>query len=354
MANKTSEKLNLNKYSRHLSLPFMGITGLNKIRDSKIIIVGAGALAHNCCQYLASSGVGELIIYDNDIIEESNLPRQILFSNFDLGKHKVTILAKYLKQHFPETKITIFNQRFESKLKQINKKNFSIIINASDNYTTRREINTFALKNNITWIDMGVTQMAGHVALYRPSLGCFECLFPNIASQNQACSIAGVLPSVCGAIGSIVVNEVMKYLTIPKENKINYYLNFDFFENNFKKYYWTKNQDCKHCQNNKETAHLKIKKDFSYFLDSKKIAEDHKNNFVVIDFNSTNLQNFNPEELYLAIIHEKTDLIRKLLDNINISQKNKVLLTCKLGIKSKISCEYLRSLGYQAYYSIHI
>lgn len=358
MVKETKPFLNLHKYSRQISLPFIGIKGLETIKKSKIMLVGAGALAHNCCQYLASSGIGEIIIFDQDIIEESNLPRQILFTKKDLGKKKVEVLSNYIKNHYPETKIKVYDCFFTNQNNINFPKNIDLIINASDNFTTRKKINEFSIQHSISWIDMGVLAMNGHVALFQPGQGCFSCLFPNIESSEVNCSLFGVLPSVCGLIGSFVVNETIKFLTCLNQNKVNTYYQFNFKENNFKKFFWVKDQSCFTCKDLIKTEQKNTNRENLYLISYDEFKNQSSLNSVKINFNIRQEKHeqydldFNiSEKLFQSILNSNIKLIKSILNEQKINFESTFYFFCNYGIKSKIACEFFRKNGFNAFYS---
>ncbi|APJ03995.1 HesA/MoeB/ThiF family protein [Silvanigrella aquatica] len=241
--------MNLNKYSRQIPLSFVGLTGQKRINETKIAIIGAGALAHSCSIYLAAGGVGEFTFFDQDIVEESNLSRQIFFSEQDIGKSKVKCLIKYLEKIHDKTKFNSIEKFFCKNDESLIPSDYHLIINASDNYLTRKSINLVSLKKNIPWLDMGILKMQGHFCIYNPGCGCYECLFQNIPESTRNCSFSGILSPVCGVIGSYGANEVLKYILNKNQNFINEYIQFDLDKNIFKKFFWKKNKNCILCQN---------------------------------------------------------------------------------------------------------
>ncbi|MBX9839518.1 MAG: ThiF family adenylyltransferase, partial [Silvanigrellaceae bacterium] len=150
--------MNLNKYSRQIALPFIGIDGQICLFQKKILIIGAGALSHSSSVYLATSGIGDISIIDFDIIEESNLSRQIFFRHEDIGKYKAEILSKYLQNNNKDLNIQFYNMKFTEDIFNSMNTKFDLILNASDNFATRKIINRISLKHNIPWVDIGIFQ----------------------------------------------------------------------------------------------------------------------------------------------------------------------------------------------------
>ncbi|KAB8029687.1 HesA/MoeB/ThiF family protein [Fluviispira multicolorata] len=239
--------MNFNKYSRQISLPFVGVFGQEKIKNTKVVVIGAGALGHSTSIYLAASGVGDITIFDQDIVEESNLSRQICFTEQDIGKPKAECLTRHLKELYSDINFRFFNRKFSVEESNLLPYNCNIMINASDNYKARRAINQVSLQKNIPWIDIGIFKTQGHFCLFKPGLGCYECIFPDVFDSTENCSLSGVLSPICGIIGSFAANEVVKFILEKYSKVVNHFFSFEFLGNDFKKFYWKKNMDCPSC-----------------------------------------------------------------------------------------------------------
>ncbi len=366
--------MNMNKYSRQIAIPFVGILGQEKIRNAKVAIIGAGALGHSTAIYLAASGIGHISIFDHDIVEESNLSRQILFSNRDIGKPKAKCLVNYLKNLHSDVEIRAIEVEFSLDNIEIIPSNCNFIINASDNYKTRIAINLLSLKKNIPWIDIGILKTQGHFCVFKPGLGCYECLFPDIEDSKENCSLSGVLSPICGIIGSFAANEVIKYILEKQINDINHYISFEFLENNFKKFYWKKNSECLCCKNFSHLRMISDNKKINYdnfFMNQNKLKNimQEKNALIVLldevkaDSNSNldfifqkwNIQNTKERA---ELINENIKLIlnKNFLFNIEKERFYKkfelIIFLCSSGNKSKIACETFRKYNFPCYYGI--
>jgi len=350
--------MNLNKYSRQIALPFIGTEGQVSLFQAKILIIGAGALSHSSSIYLATSGIGHISIIDFDIIEESNLSRQICFRQEDIGKYKAEILSKNLKNYNKDLNISFYNTKFTENIFNEMKTNFDIILNASDNFETRKMINTLSLKYNIPWVDIGIFQTKAHFCLFKPGYGCYHCLFPDIIESNENCSLMGVLSPICGIMGSFAANEIIKFIILNPNSKMNNYFNFNFMENTFKEYYWTKNLECELCCNYKYQLEIKSKlKNDQYEINFEHILNRNDNYFIIyLD------EDFKKTKQYLTLKQQSIPFIQKSIyhffDNNKIGKlankhyfyNKKIILICKFGIKSKTACDILRKNKFHSYF----
>ncbi len=367
--------MNINKYSRQISIPFVGILGQEKIKDTKVTIIGAGALGHSTSIYLAASGIGHISIFDHDIVEESNLSRQILFSDQDIGKPKAKCLTEYLKKIYSDVEFHFFDKEFSVNNSYLLPSNCNFIINASDNYTTRHAINLVSLQKNIPWIDLGILKTQGHFCLFNPGLGCYECLFSDATDTIENCSLSGVLSPICGIIGSFAANEVIKFILGKHTKEINHFFSFEFLENNFKKFYWKRNLDCQYCNEFLKLRPISIleKKIYDdFFIDEQKFKEkqqDENNLAVFLDeptlhssldsaFEDCYFQNkkskiqFINENIH-TILNKNFFLIDKTNNKKYYSKFKLIIFLCRSGIKSKTACEVFRKQGFNAYYTFN-
>ena len=360
----------INKYSRQISVPFVGITGQEKMNNSKVAIIGAGALGHSTAIYLAASGIGKITIFDHDFVEESNLSRQILFTEQDIGKPKAKCLTDQLKKLYTDLDFQFIAQEFNLNNSDMLPTQCDFIINASDNYKTRHIINLVSIQKNIPWIDIGIFKTQGHFCIFKPGLGCYECLFPEIEDSSENCSLSGVLSPICGIMGSFAANEVVKFILGKYSKDINHYFSFEFLENNFKKFYWKKNSECQYCNKTARSNDYLEKINFDdYFIshqELKIILQTDKS--LIVYLNEPISSN------YSDIISKKSDSqnskIKSHFINENIhsilgqnyfsntndnkfsfySNYSTIVFLCKIGTKSKLACEFFRKNSFNCYY----
>jgi molybdopterin/thiamine biosynthesis adenylyltransferase len=219
---------------------FIGKNSQKKLENSKICIVGVGALGTLSAALLVRAGVKELVLIDRDYIELDNLQRQHLFTEKDIGKLKVEVAAKKLKEINKKVKIkTIFDNL---DYKNINLIKSSIVLDCTDNFETRFLINEYCSREKIHWIYASAVTSKGYVM--NISDVCFNCIFEKSMVKGN-CETLGVLNSITSLISSVQVNECIKYLTLGKFEKN--LMSFDLSNNEFHKIKVKKRKDCSVC-----------------------------------------------------------------------------------------------------------
>ena len=207
--------LNMSRYSRHIVLSEIGQSGQDKLSKAKVLVIGAGGLGCPALQYLTAAGVGTIGIVDNDIVEASNLQRQVLFGTSDLGRNKA-LAAKDRLSNLNET-ITIHTYPY--KLTHLNAlalfSMYDIIVDGSDNFPTRYLVNDAAVITNKPLVYGAIFKFEGQVAVFNAQNGpSYRCLFPDLPKAGSVanCSEIGVLGVLPGIIGAMQANEVLKII----------------------------------------------------------------------------------------------------------------------------------------------
>ncbi|MEN3324246.1 HesA/MoeB/ThiF family protein [Mariniflexile soesokkakense] len=205
----------MNRYSRHIILSEIGQTGQDKITNAKVLVVGAGGLGCPVLQYLTAAGVGTLGIIDFDIVEESNLQRQILFGTSSLGKNKAEAAKNRLEDLNCEISITAYAKKltYQNALELFNQ--YDIIVDGTDNFEVRYLINDACIITNKPLVFGAIYKFEGQVSVFNYKNGpSYRCLFPNSPQKNSVpnCSEIGVLGVLPGIIGSMQANEVLKII----------------------------------------------------------------------------------------------------------------------------------------------
>ncbi len=235
------------KFSKQIILKKFGIIGQKKIKSSKVLIFGMGGLGCPLSVYLASSGVGTIGIVDYDKVELSNLNRQIIFNSRDIGKYKVDIAKKKIKNINNKSKIKSY--KFKVNKSNIEKliQNFDIICDGTDNFHTRLLINDYSLKKKKILISAAVSGFDGHIFKFdfRKKTPCYRCFMPEIPSQNNNCDTEGVTPTITGVMGTLQANEVLNSILNFKSDMGQKMIIFDSIKMNFRKVSLSKNKKCK-------------------------------------------------------------------------------------------------------------
>ena len=171
----------LKRYARHISLPSFGIEGQNKLRKSSVLCIGAGGLGSPCTMYLAAAGIGKLGIIDMDVVDESNIQRQILHGSNDIGVRKIDSAKDTLQEINPYVKLELYDEAFDENNAEVIAKNYDIIIDGTDNFPSRYLVNDTSVLLGIPYVYGSIFRFEGQVTVFSPCDGgpCYRCLFPD-------------------------------------------------------------------------------------------------------------------------------------------------------------------------------
>jgi len=204
------------RYSRHILLPEIDIEGQEKLNRSHVLIVGMGGLGSPIAMYLAASGIGKITICDGDQVDLTNLQRQIIHHSESIGLAKVDSAKQTLNRINPEVQIVEISHRVESKELQSLIQNVDVVIDASDNFSTRHQINQTCVKYKKPLISGAVARFNGQVTVFdlrHHDSPCYHCLYPNEGeSEDMPCAVMGVFSPLVGIIGCIQAAETIKTL----------------------------------------------------------------------------------------------------------------------------------------------
>lgn len=221
MPNVSFSKQELERYARHLIIPDFNIEGQRKLKAAKVLVVGTGGLGAPLLQYLAAAGVGHLGIVDFDVVEDSNLQRQILFTTHDLGRPKVEVAAERLHAQNPHIEIKTYNTRFTRDNALEILKGYDVVADGTDNFATRYLVNDAAVLTGIPNVYASIFRFDGQVSVfnYRDADGelgpNYRDMFPEPPPPGLVpnCAEGGVIGVLPGIIGSLQANEVIKVIT---------------------------------------------------------------------------------------------------------------------------------------------
>jgi len=202
------------RYSRHIIMPQVGSIGQRKIFDTKVLIVGAGGLGSPVALYLALAGVGTIGIVDFDVVDLSNLQRQILHQNEDVGKSKVVSARETLNAYNPDVKVVTHEEPLHSENAMAIIGQYDIVANGADNFAARYLVNDACVLLKKPLVDGSILLFDGQATVYLPGKGCYRCLYPHPPPPGlvPSCAEAGVLGALCATIGSIQATEVLKLI----------------------------------------------------------------------------------------------------------------------------------------------
>jgi molybdopterin-synthase adenylyltransferase len=241
--------LNLSEFKRfekQIILKKIGISGQNKIKKSKVLIIGMGGLGCPLLTYLASAGIYNIGIVDQDKVDVSNLNRQILFDTADLGKYKVIQAKSKINKIYKKIEIKTFNQKVSAF--NINKisKDYDIICDGTDNFNTRYLINDHCKKNKKILISAAISRFDGQLFKFnfKKKGPCFRCFMPEKPIQENNCETEGIFSPVAGILGSLQANEVLKTILGLKDDLDNNFLIFNSLKMTLRKIKINVNSDC--------------------------------------------------------------------------------------------------------------
>ena len=247
----------LDRYSRHILLREIGGQGQSKLRKAKVLVVGAGGLGSPILSYLAAAGVGTIGVIDDDLVSLSNLQRQVLFDEDHLDYPKVFAAKDKIKKLNPFIDILPFNRRLTTLEAELLFIEFDLIVDGSDNFSTRQVVNLACVKLNKPLVSGAISQWEGQVSIFNETKNsaCYACIFPIEPADGLApnCAEGGVMGALPGIIGSVMASEVIKKITGAGVNLTNKLMIFDALNNEFSKINIKKNIDCKICKEHYET-----------------------------------------------------------------------------------------------------
>ncbi len=203
------------RFSRQIMLPAIGIEGQEKLLESRVLIVGLGGLGSPAAMYLAAAGVGELVLVDFDVVDLTNLQRQIIHTTDRIGAKKVASAQQSLQNLNPECRITTIDRMLEPEEMAEQIANVDLAVDGTDNFTTRFAINSACVASRTPLVSGAAIRMEGQVSVFtgQPGDPCYHCLYGSGSEVNETCSENGVLAPVVGIIGSIQATEAIKVLT---------------------------------------------------------------------------------------------------------------------------------------------
>jgi sulfur-carrier protein adenylyltransferase/sulfurtransferase len=239
------------RYSRHLLIPEVGEEGQLKLLDSKVLLIGAGGLGSPASLYLAAAGVGRIGIVDADVVDESNLQRQIVHSTESLGEPKVESAKRTIEALNPDVEVVAYKERLTSEnIERILADGWDVIVDGADNFPTRYLVNDASVWHKIPVVHGSIYRFEGQVTVFKPYEGpCYRCLFPTPPPPELApsCAEGGVLGVLPGVIGSLQASEALKLALGIGEPLIGRLLLFDALAASFDEVKLRRDPDCPVC-----------------------------------------------------------------------------------------------------------
>ena len=239
------------RYSRQILLPQIDIGGQQKLLGANILIVGLGGLGSPAAMYLASAGVGHLILNDFDRVDLSNLQRQIIHTTRTIGTPKTNSAAAAIHALNPDTRLTLIDQILEEPELTSTIKIVDLVLDCSDNLTSRFKLNKVCVELRTPLVSGAAIRFEGQVAVFdsaKPISPCYNCLYQIDSELGESCVQSGVASPVPGIIGSVQALEAIKYLVGIGDSLLGSLLLFDGLSMEWRKMKLQRNQECPTCK----------------------------------------------------------------------------------------------------------
>ena len=240
------------RYSRHIIMPQVGSKGQRKLLDAKVLVIGAGGLGSPISIYLALAGVGTLGIVDFDTVDLSNLQRQILHHNDDVGRSKAVSAKETLLAYNPDVDVVTHEEPLTSANAMEIIAGYDVVVNGADNFPARYLVNDAAYLNGKPLVDGSILLFDGQATVFVPSQGCYRCLFPAPPPPGEvpSCAEAGVLGALPGLVGSIQATETIKLIVGVGKPLVSRLLLIDALEMEFRTVRLRRDPECPLCGDN--------------------------------------------------------------------------------------------------------
>ncbi len=353
----------IRRYSRHLIIPDVGVTGQKRLKNARVLCVGAGGLGSPALMYLAAAGVGTLGIVDFDTVDESNLQRQIIHGQSDIGRSKAESAAATVKEINPYVNVVIHNTALDrDNVKEIFSE-YDLIVDGTDNFATRYMVNDAAVLLGKPYVWGSIYRFDGQASVFWAEHGpCYRCLYPEPPPPGMvpSCAEGGVLGVLCGSIGAIQVTEAIKLLTGIGEPLVGGLTVYDALEMSYRKIKVRKDPDCVLCGENPTLTDLM--EDYDDFcgavsveaqeatLDSTITARELKEwqdagkDFFLVDVRE-------PAEYEIVRIPGSTLIPKGDILNgealANLPQDRQIVLHCKSGVRSAEALAAVKAAGFK-------
>jgi adenylyltransferase/sulfurtransferase len=250
------------RYSRHLIIPDVGMAGQKRLKNAKVLVIGAGGLGSPALMYLAAAGVGTIGIAEFDEVDESNLQRQIIHGQSDIGRPKAESARDSVKEINPLVDVVVHNERLDNDNVMQVFEGYDLIVDGTDNFATRYMVNDAAFFLGIPYVWGSIYRFDGQASAFWPTATlangesaeapCYRCLYPEPPPPGMvpSCAEGGVLGVLCASIGSIQVNEAIKLITGMGEPLVGQLMIFDALEMEYRKLKVRKDPGCALCGEN--------------------------------------------------------------------------------------------------------
>jgi molybdopterin/thiamine biosynthesis adenylyltransferase/rhodanese-related sulfurtransferase len=330
-------KEEMQRYGRHFVLPSFGVEGQKILKNSSVLIVGAGGLGSPAASYLSAAGVGRIGIVDCDNVDASNLQRQLLYSTSDVGKPKVLVAVERLRAINPDVELTLYRERLTSRNALEILSSYDVIVDGSDNLPTRYLVNDACVILKKPDVYGAVFQFEGQASVFDSRTGpCYRCLFPEPPPPElvQSCAESGVLGMLPGIIGNIQAAETVKILANIGQSLVGRLLLLDATAMDFREVRIERQKGCPVCGEN-PTIHELI--DYEEFCGMTKGGET----LFLLDVREPFEYEIVHLDATLVPLHE---LPKRFSD---LDDERETIVYCHTGVRSRSAVEFLKSNGFK-------
>ena len=349
------------RYSRHLIIPDVGMTGQKRLKNAKVLVVGAGGLGSPALLYLAAAGVGTLGVIDFDVVDESNLQRQIIHGQSDIGRPKALSARDSIKEINPYVDVIAHEEALTNDNVMQIFSGYDLIVDGTDNFATRYMVNDACVLLNKPYVWGSIYRFDGQASVFWSEYGpCYRCLYPEPPPPGMvpSCAEGGVLGVLCASIGSIQVNEAIKVLIGIGEPIVGRLMIYDALEMNYRSLNIRKDPDCAICGKNPTITELI---DYDAFCgavsaDAQEAASgstitaaelkdmlDRKDNIFLVDVRE-------PNEYEIVSIPGATLIPKDQFLNGSalerLPQDKRIVLHCKSGARSAECLAVVKNAGF--------
>jgi molybdopterin/thiamine biosynthesis adenylyltransferase/rhodanese-related sulfurtransferase len=356
------------RYSRHLIIPDVGMAGQKRLKNAKVLVIGAGGLGSPALLYLAAAGVGTLGIAEFDEVDESNLQRQVIHGQSDIGRPKAESAKDSIAEVNPLVNVVVHNERLDNDNVMRVFEGYDLIVDGTDNFATRYMVNDAAYFLGIPYVWGSIYRFDGQASVFAPSLSeeapCYRCLYPEPPPPGMvpSCAEGGVLGVLCASIGSIQVNEAIKLLTGIGDPAIGKLVIYDALELEWRKLKVRKDPNCALCGENATVTGLIDYDAFCGAISDEaadaaagstisvvdlehmlKEREEGGRDFVLVDVREQNEYEIN--QIPGSVLIPKGEFLNGHAFE-HLSQDKQVVLHCKTGVRSAEALAVLKGAGY--------
>jgi adenylyltransferase/sulfurtransferase len=349
------------RYSRHLIIPDVGMTGQKRLKNAKVLCVGAGGLGSPAMLYLAAAGVGTIGVIDFDVVDESNLQRQIIHGQSDIGRSKAQSARDSITEINPYVNVVIYEEQLDTDNALQIFEQYDLIVDGTDNFATRYLVNDACVLLGKPYVWGSIYRFDGQASVFWAEHGpCYRCLYPEPPPPGMvpSCAEGGVLGVLCASIGSIQVNEAIKVITGIGDPLVGRLMIYDALEMSYRTVRVRKDPECAVCGKNPTITELI---DYEAFCGT--VSEDAQRAAAGSTITATDLKEMldNDEKIFLVDVREPNEyeivsipgavLIPK--DQIlsgaaleKLPQDRRIVLHCKSGARSAECLAVVKNAGF--------